>query len=207
MARVSCYVDGFNLYHAISELGRDDLKWVNLRRVAQSICRQDDELVGVSYFTAVQTFDKEKSARHCEYIKAIEASGVDVILSRFQSTPKWCFRYERSCIFREEKQSDVAFAMQVLDDAVSKVCERQILITADADHIPLVRRVRTRYTHISIEVWAPPGRLSRARELGALASWHDELTPSRLAACLLPRNVTNEYGHIVARCPAKYLSH
>jgi hypothetical protein len=87
MARVSCYVDGFNLYHAIDELGRHELKWLNLRRVAQSVCGHGDELAGVSYFTAIQSFDQEKNARHREYIRALEANDVDACRTHHRPLP------------------------------------------------------------------------------------------------------------------------
>ena len=37
--RVACYVDGFNLYHAIDDLQKSHLKWLDLRALAQSLCR------------------------------------------------------------------------------------------------------------------------------------------------------------------------
>ena len=35
--RVACYVDGFNLYHAIDDLRKPHLKWVNLWALAESL--------------------------------------------------------------------------------------------------------------------------------------------------------------------------
>ena len=37
--RVNAYVDGFNLYHAIDELGHNHLKWVNLRALCEQFLR------------------------------------------------------------------------------------------------------------------------------------------------------------------------
>ena len=33
--RVVCFIDGFNLYHAIVRLGEPHLKWLDLRRLMQ----------------------------------------------------------------------------------------------------------------------------------------------------------------------------
>ena len=33
--RVACFIDGFNLYHAIARLGRPHVKWLDLRRLMQ----------------------------------------------------------------------------------------------------------------------------------------------------------------------------
>ena len=54
--RVACYVDGFNLYHAIHDLQKPHLKWVNLWALAQSICRSGETLTKVAYFSAYATW-------------------------------------------------------------------------------------------------------------------------------------------------------
>jgi uncharacterized LabA/DUF88 family protein len=205
MARVKCYVDGFNLYHAINDLQRPALKWLSLKALAQLMLRPADELIGVHYFTAVVHWNAEKSRRHRDYIKALKATGVQVVESYFQNSKKACRQFARSCPFYEEKQTDVALAVQVLGDAVSGEVDRQILVTADADQVPLVRYIREQCPEVEIEIAAPPGRLRHARELGALVTWHRELTAGQLMSCLLPRNVPDEWGRIVARCPATYI--
>jgi hypothetical protein len=54
--RVACYIDGFNLYHAIADLGKPHLKWVDLFALAQSLCRAEETLVKVAYFSAYATW-------------------------------------------------------------------------------------------------------------------------------------------------------
>jgi hypothetical protein len=116
--RVAFFVDGFNLYHAIDDLKRQDLKWLSLRELAQSYIHQPGEkLVKVVYFSALATWDKQKRARHMEYIKALEATGVETNIAHFKKAQKYCIRQQRRCVFYEEKQSDVALAIMVLDDA------------------------------------------------------------------------------------------
>lgn len=204
MSLVKCYVDGFNLYHAINDLGRPHLKWLNLRALAQLMLREGDQLVGVHYFTAVVHWDKEKAQRHREYIKALQAVGVEVTESYFKGNDKHCRLFSRSCPFYEEKQTDVALATRALRDAMGGAAERQIVVTADADHVPLFRNVREACPRVWIELAAPPGRLNRARELGKLATWHRELTAGQLMSCQFPRNVADGSGKIVARCPSAY---
>jgi len=205
MSQVACYIDGFNLYHAIDRLERPELKWLNLRTLATSYLEKKDSLVGVSYFTAISTWDRAKIQRHREYIAALEASGVEVVESRFMKGSRYCKAYDRWCEFNEEKQTDVGFAVRVMRDAYSGTVNRIILITADSDHIPLVSHVRERFPLINVEIAAPPGRMRHARELCATATRFHEVTPGRLRTCLLPRNVTNDEGRIVARCPARYI--
>jgi len=204
MSRVCCYVDGFNLYHAIAALGRPELKWLSLMALAKSFLGKTDLIVSVTYFTAVMKWNPAKMQRHREYIAALTASGVEVVESKFQKNSKYCNAYDRYCDFYEEKQTDVAFAVRVLSDALRGACDRVLLMTADSDQIPLVQEIRERCPAIAVEILAPPGRLRQARELCNLASGFKEITPGRLGTCRLARNVPDENGKIAARCPALY---
>ena len=75
MTRVACYVDGFNLYHAVNDLNRPHLKWLDIRALAQSICRPRD-LAKTAYFSAYATWLPDKYARHREYVAALKETGV-----------------------------------------------------------------------------------------------------------------------------------
>jgi uncharacterized LabA/DUF88 family protein len=205
MSRTSCYVDGFNLYHAIKPLARPELKWVNLHALAMSFLGKHDQVSEVAYFTATLMWNAEKCRRHRAYIDALSAHGVIVVESKFIKSNRFCTRYERYCNFHEEKQTDVALAVKVLRDAQSGSIERAILVTADSDHVPLVRQLRVSFPALSVEIAAPPGRMREARELCSVASRFSEISPGRLRTCLLPRNVVDERGRTVAVCPARYL--
>ena len=204
MSRVCCYIDGFNLYHAIDALGRPELKWLSLMALAKCFLGKNESIVSVTYFTAVMRWNPAKAQRHREYIAALVASGVEVIESRFQKSGKYCKAYDRYCDFYEEKQTDVAFAVRVLSDALRGICNRALLMTADSDQIPLVQELRERCPTVSVEILAPPGRLQQARQLCDLASGFREITPGRLGTCRLARNVPDESGKVVACCPALY---
>jgi uncharacterized LabA/DUF88 family protein len=204
MSQVACYIDGFNLYHAVRALGRPELKWLNLRTLARSYAAAEDQLVRVVYFTAILQWDQSKAKRHLEYITALRASGVEVVLSHFQKVSKYCRLNARYCNFHEEKETDVALALRVFSDAAAGVADRIILVTADSDQVPLVKHVRVAYPQTSIEIAAPPGRRQYARELCSVASNHGEITEGRLRTCFLPNEVHDARGRVVARCPAKY---
>lgn len=205
MSQVACYVDGFNLYHAINELARPELKWLNLRALAASFLEKHDVLVSVVYFTALMKWDPGKIRRHRQYITALEASNVEVIESKFQKNNRFCKGFTRYCDFYDEKQTDVAFAVRVFRDIQLGIVDRAILVTADSDHVPLVSTVRDAFPLVSIDIAAPPKRMRRARELCNEASRFYEISEGRLRTCLLLRNVADAAGHVVASCPADYL--
>lgn len=51
--RVACFIDGFNLYHAIADLRQSYLKWIDLWALASRVVKpQSEALVAVYYFSA-----------------------------------------------------------------------------------------------------------------------------------------------------------
>jgi len=204
MPKSACYFDGFNLYHAIDNLGKPHLKWLNLRQLAQSLLTPEDDLWKVVYFSAIQLYQNDKSKRHKRYIDALRSTGVVPVLSKFQNSTKYCHKNEQYCEFKEEKQTDVAFAVNILTDAMNGAIEKAVLITADSDYVPLVQMLLEKFPHIELVLAAPPKRLKQARELGALIQNRVEISEGRLATCLLPRTVLDNRGKTAATCPADY---
>lgn len=202
--KVACYVDGFNLYHAIEALKEPPLKWLAIHSLASSYLRAGDTLERAAFFTALNTWDAAKRQRHVNYVKALEATGVEVVLSRFDPVQKYCHQFGRYCRIKEEKQTDVAMAVEMLSDCYERAIERIVLVTADSDHIPLVKRVRARFPNTIVFLVAPPKRLAVARELGNTCHGIAELSAMRLRQHPLPRDVYNDRGRKVATMPAIY---
>ena len=51
--RVVCFIDGFNLYHSIDDLGDDHLKWVDLWALSEVFIKKTSQrLENVYYFSA-----------------------------------------------------------------------------------------------------------------------------------------------------------
>lgn len=204
MRRVACYVDGFNLYHAIHDLKRPYLKWLNLYALSKSICRTDEQLVKVAYFSAFATWLPNSYKRHREYVAALKNSGVECHMARFSEKQARC----RSCgaiwTQHEEKETDVHFSLTFLEDAIDNVFDRGIIISADSDHIPAVRRVRARFPAKQIFVATPPGRHSKARGLLDACNSGTPLTAGRMAQCLFAAEVRDLQGVVVAIRPTKY---
>jgi uncharacterized LabA/DUF88 family protein len=204
MKRAICYVDGLNLYHSISELRQPQLKWLDLWALAQSFLSAEERLQAVVYFTAVADWHPEKARRHRKYIAALRERGVEIVQSRFQRVTRSCRTQSRSCAFQEEKETDVALASRVLVDALAGSAEKQIVVTADTDHVPMFKHVRAAAPGIDLVLAVPPGRLNRSRALRAVACSYLDVHATRLRGCLLARNVVNAAGKTVAVCPADY---
>src|SRR5262245_28025251 len=108
--RVACYVDGFNLYHAIADLDKPRLKWLNLWALANSLCRDGENLVKVAYFSAYATWLPGPYARHRQYIAALEAHAVHCHMARFSEQTARCNSCGAKWKRHEEKETDVHFS-------------------------------------------------------------------------------------------------
>lgn len=202
--KVCVYVDGFNLYHAVAVLNDPRLKWLNFKSLSESFMRPTEYLVRVYFFTAILKWNPEKQRRHKNFIAAQEAVGVNIVEANFKKVRKHCREHDRWCKHYEEKQTDVAIATTLLEDAINGNIDRAILITADSDQVPLVKTVRRLFPALQITLSAPPGREDNARELGGVVHDRVPLTLGRLHAHRLPRDVKNASGETIATMPAIY---
>jgi uncharacterized LabA/DUF88 family protein len=192
--KVACYIDGFNLYHAIDDLGQPHLKWVDLRALAQSICRPGEQLVKVAYFSAYATWLPNEYARHRVYVAALESVGVECHMARFNVRTMRCNACGATWPSREEKETDVHFALTFLEDAIDDVFNRAIIISVDSDYIPAVRKVRTRLPGKQVFLATPPGRFKNGRGLISVCTSAIQITPGRIAKSLFgPTNRPPSY--------------
>jgi uncharacterized LabA/DUF88 family protein len=202
--RVACYIDGFNLYHAIDDLQKPHLKWLDVNALAQSICRRQEQLVKVAYFSAYATWLPAKYARHRQYVAAIQQRGVECHMARFNEKRAKCNSCGATWKQHEEKETDVHFSLTFVEDAIDNVFDRAIIISADGDLVPAVRVVRRRFPGKQIFLATPPGRHSMARNLLSACNSGMSITDGRLGQCLLPREITDANGLVIARRPAEY---
>lgn len=185
MRKVIVYIDGFNLYHAIDDLKRPHLKWVDLRAVAESMLREGEVLKAVKYFSAFATWMPHRYARHRDYVDALVARGVIVHMASFKEKPRRCLSCGARWIGHEEKETDVQIAVHMVADALKGEADRLIAVTADTDLAPAVRMIAASQRECEVFVAAPPGRFGKCRVLKPRL----ELTAGRLAKCLLPESV------------------
>ena len=155
MARVSFLVDGFNVYHSLDQLQKAagaSVKWLDLRKLCAAylqVVRQHagerTELAAVHYFSARPDFllhrKPDTVARFDLYMSALRASGVHVNLSQFKRKDVTCALCGRSFVRHEEKETDVALAMKLIEVFATGECDTAVLVTGDTDLIPPIRAV------------------------------------------------------------------
>lgn len=185
--KLICYVDGFNLYHAIDRLGCPRLKAVDIWALAKSLLRDEEHLEGVEYFSAYATWLPKAYRRHQIYVRALQEAGVSVNMAHFKEKIIRCNKCKNIWKSREEKESDVRLALAVVEGAVDDKYDRAIIVSADSDLVPAVKSVKKRAAHKEVLIATPPGRRKVARDLVAAANGSAiEISQKRLAQHLFP---------------------
>jgi len=166
--RTVAFVDGFNLYHAVRALGENHLKWLDLRRLLLNFApRPQFDLARIFYFSAYATWLPDAYARHREYVAALEASGVEVVLGNFKKKPRECKRCGAQWEGHEEKETDVNIALTLLELAFAGEFDRALIVSADSDLAPALRAVRRLSPDKVLKVLTPPGRYTAGDLLAA----------------------------------------
>ncbi len=194
--RVFVYVDGFNLYHAIDELGENHPKWLDLRSLSETLVRSSERAVAVKYFSAFATWLPDSYRRHQRYVAALQARGVEFVEGRFKTKPMQCKQCGVRYKSHEEKETDVNIGVHLVADGFRDRYDRALVISADTDLNPAVVLARAELPAKQIDIVAPPGRKGRNAE--ALF----QITAGRLRRSLLPERI-NIGGRTIIR-PREY---
>lgn len=191
--KVIVYIDGFNLYHGIKTAFGDKYLWLNMMAMSQGFLRPEDELVAVRYFTTKVIDQPAKEARQSRLLKAMDASGVETHLGKFQRRTIECRKCHATWRSYEEKFTDVAIGVRMVEDAATRQCDRMILVSADSDLIPAIESVRRVNAGVRLIVAFPPKRQSV--DLRKLADGHFAIGEDTLRSALFPPVVTTADGY------------
>jgi len=199
--RAAVYVDGFNLFHAIDDLGPDYLKWVDLTALSRLIAPRSQAIRRVTWVTAFRPQAKALTERHQAYFDALEATGVICHTGHFVVYSDGCNACGHSWAVHEEKQSDVNLALAMLDDAHENRFDVAYLVTTDGDHAATARFLKQRFPQKRLVVGAPPER-APTRSLLKWADAQASISVEQIERALLPAVVQGENGPILR--PAIY---
>lgn len=203
MTRVSAFIDGFNLYHALDENKPfHQFKWLNLRRLIELFLRARDTLADVFYFTTLASWDLSKVQRHSLYIKVLESLNVKLVHGKFRKEHERCKICNNRYNVYREKETDVNIAVQVLEQAKSDSYDRAIILTGDSDQVPLIKTFKRMYKDKEIGVITPPNRHNKA--LIAEAKFHHKIDRMHLLSARFPDNMTLADGTAV-QCPQEWM--
>lgn len=202
MARVSVFIDGFNLYYGLrSKHGRKFL-WLDLAEVSRRLLRPGQTLVGVNYFTAAVRNDPASQRNQHIYLDALRATAeVDITLGRYQEKRVDCHRCRNSWRTYEEKETDVNIAVAVVAGGVRDDFDTAIVLSADSDLCPGVRTLKELSPGKRVIAVFPPRR--RSDDLRRTVDASFTLGDAILRQSLLPEIVHGPAGQEYRR-PARW---
>jgi uncharacterized LabA/DUF88 family protein len=147
--RLAFLIDGFNVYHSIVALERkkgNNVKWLDLYRLCNSYCHlfgKTAKLESVYYFSALALHLQNKNPgrikRHRIYIKCLKDSAVKIELGRFKKKSVYCKNCSKKFMAYEEKETDVAIAVKVLELFSKDLCDTIVILSGDTDLSPVIR--------------------------------------------------------------------
>lgn len=156
MNRVTFLVDGFNVYHSAKE-ARADLPggstlWLDLHSLLSSyisIFGRDAVLTDIYYFSALAKHIDSKrpgtTRKHQNYIDCLKSTGVKIRLGRFKYKTVWCRNCKTNNVHYEEKETDVALSLKIMELFHLDECDTVVLVTGDTDLAPAVRMAASVY--------------------------------------------------------------
>lgn len=202
------YVDGFNLYHPINELGQPHLKWLNLWAVAERLSEQMQHgpVQRVVFCTAYPKRNRDKRWRHETYSNALRAHGVHVELGHHiiveRTCPAACGAWEEA---ESEKQTDINVALSLFQDAHSDVFDIAYLVSADSDQAATGHFLKTHFPQKKLISVAPPRR-DHSNKLLGYCDGRAKIDEVMLKACRLPEIILPNPPrvHKAIRCPREY---
>ncbi len=212
MNRTSFLVDGFNVYHSLKradqEFGRACTRWLDLRALCSSFLHaigNNAQIEEVYYFSALakhlEATHPDVTQRHLTYIRCLESSGVTVELGRFKPKDLWCPNCHTASVKHEEKETDVAISIKLLEIFLLDKCDTAVLVTGDTDIAPAVRAAKRLYPSKSIGFLFPYRR--KNNELDKLADSSFHIKKDRYLKYQFPNPFTLPDGRQLLK-PAKW---
>jgi uncharacterized LabA/DUF88 family protein len=153
--RVTFLVDGFNLYHSVREASNDLghngklTRWLDINSLCRSYLPEVRkrapsygyaEMAETYYFSAYASHREriapDTVARHKSLVQCLEATGIKTSMGMFKAKRRTCSKCGYSETGHEEKETDVAIAVKLLELLFLDTCDTVVLVTGDTDLAP-----------------------------------------------------------------------
>lgn len=197
MERTIFYVDGFNLYFGIKEGGFKNLKWLDIKLLAQNLISPNQTIVEINYFTSRVRNDPDKEKRQITYLEALEHySKIKIIYGKFRPNVIHCYRCGHSYSSPNEKMTDVNIAVKMLIDAFQDRFDTAILISGDSDLVPPIREIQKHFRGKKVIVGFPPKRHNIS--IANISNGSFVIGRKKLKDSQLPHVIVKPDGHHLA---------
>ena len=153
MKKVIVLVDGFNLYHSITDLEfreKIKVKWLDINSLCNSylyLFGKDAIIEELYFFTAFPhhriSKDSDIINRHKKYLRCLEDTGLKIIYGRFKSKMSFCPECRKRSEKFEEKETDVAISIKLFELLHNNKADIFLLITGDTDLSPAIKTCKS----------------------------------------------------------------
>jgi uncharacterized LabA/DUF88 family protein len=168
--RVIAYIDGFNLYFGMREAGFDQCRWLNVKKLVESLLQPNQELVGVKYYTSRVSNNPDKQKRQSTYLDALSSVGVEIFYGNYQDNNLECKRCGNVWKSAKEKMTDVNIATAIIVDAFKENYDMAMLISGDSDLTPPIKEVHNLFKNKRVFIAFPPKRHNSSMAIVAKGS-------------------------------------
>jgi hypothetical protein len=129
------------------------------------------QLQDVYYFSALakhlEASKPDVTKRHEDLLTCLRSTGVKVELSRFKKKTVLCDFCGNRLVRHEEKETDTAIAVKLLELMFTNACDTVVVMTGDTDLAPAVRSAQTLFPGKTVRFAFPYRR--KNKELAKLA--------------------------------------
>ena len=209
MKKASFLIDGFNLYHSvrIAEIElKSSTKWLDVKKLCTSYLQVISGFVGdkvtlqnIYYFSALATHleisNPDVTERHKKFIRCLKNTGILVELSQFKEKHIRCPKCHRKFIKHEEKETDVAIAIKLLEIFLINECDVAVIFSGDTDLAPAVKTAISLYPSKKVIFAFPYQR--KNKELANLAHHSFKIKKKQYVKYQFPDPYTLSDGKII----------
>jgi len=136
----------------------------------------------IYYFSALADHrDRQNNGattrKHSAYINCLRNTGIKPEMARFKPKDAWCKTCKTSTKKHEEKETDVAISVKMMELCHFDACDTLVLVSGDTDLAPPIRAVKRIFPQKHLAVILPFKRHNN--ELKQLADTHIKVKADR----------------------------
>jgi NAD kinase len=119
----------------------------------------------IYYFSALAEHcipnDPDVVIRHQKLLSCLKSEGVIIELAKFKEKDVYCQRCRSYTKHHEEKETDVALSIKLLELLINKKCDTIIIMSGDTDIAPAVRTAKKLFPFNGIHFIFPYNRKNK----------------------------------------------
>jgi uncharacterized LabA/DUF88 family protein len=171
--RVIFYIDGFSLYHGMREAFDRKYLWLDIEKLAENLCKPNEEIIQINYFTAIIQGNPNKQKRQETYLDALETlHKVAIYRGKYSIEKIECRLCQQTFDRWREKMTDVNISVRMIADAFEDNFDIAKLISGDKDLQSPVKEITEKFIEKKVFVYFPPGRFRQPIDLkNVCADW------------------------------------